>query len=70
MKVIILEKCYTGTVGNMFAGEEHDLDDRIATKLIARNLAELPKAPKAKKKGLSLTNRKVKDADIEAPEAD
>jgi hypothetical protein len=30
MKIKILEKCYTGTVGNMFAGEEHDMDDRIA----------------------------------------
>ena len=40
MKIKILEKCYTGTVGNMYAGDEHDIDDRIAEKLIARGYAE------------------------------
>lgn len=49
MKIKILEKCYIGTNGNMFAGEEHDIDDRIANKLIARGFAEEAKAKKLKK---------------------
>lgn len=49
MKIKILEKCYIGTNGNMFAGEEHDIDDRIANKLIARGFAEEAKAKKTKK---------------------
>jgi len=70
MKVKILEKCYTGTVGNMFAGEEHDMDDRIAEKLIARGMAEPAKASKPKKRGISLSDRKVKADEIDAPEGD
>ena len=41
----------------MFAGEEHDIDDRIANKLIARGFAEEAKEKKAKK---SVINRAVK----------
>lgn len=63
MKIKILEKCYIGTNGNMFAGEEHDIDDRIANKLIARGFAEESKAKKTKK---SIINRAVKA--LETPE--
>ncbi len=65
MKIKILEKCYIGTNGNMFAGEEHDIDDRIANKLIARGFAEEAKAKKTKK---SIINRAVKS--LETPEDD
>ena len=68
MKVKIIEKCYTGTQGNMFAGEEHDLDDRIAEKLIERGFAEAAtakKAPKAKKK---LSDRVFGADEIVTPE--
>lgn len=40
MKVKILEKCFAGTGGNLMAGEEVDLADMIARKLIARGYAE------------------------------
>jgi len=67
MKVKILEKCYTGTVGNMFAGEEHDLDERIARKLVARRLAEEVKAKRAKKK---FSDRSFASDEIVTPEDD
>ena len=63
MKVKILEKCYTGTQGNMYKDDEHDLDPNIAEKLIARGLAEEVKEKKKKK---SLINRAVKA--LETPE--
>jgi len=63
MKVKILEKCYTGTQGNMFKGEEHKLEPKIAEKLIARGLAEELKEKKKKK---SIINRAVKA--LETPE--
>lgn len=67
MKVRILTKCYTGIVGNMFAGEEHEMDDRIAEKLIARGYAE---PAETKKKAKKLSNRKVKAEDISTPEGE
>jgi hypothetical protein len=70
MKVKITEKCYTGTQGNMFAGEEHDLDDKIAEKLIARGYAEAAVAPKRAKKKFSLSNRAVDEAEVATPEDD
>jgi hypothetical protein len=70
MKVKITEKCYTGTQGNMFAGEEHDLDDKIAEKLIARGYAEAVAAPKKAKKKFNLSNRAVDEADVATPEDD
>lgn len=70
MKVKIIEKCYTGTQGNMFAGEEHDLDDKIAEKLIARGYAEAAAAPKRAKKKFNLSNRAVDEADVATPEDD
>jgi|TARA_S200002703_G_scaffold23845_2_gene20728 hypothetical protein len=60
MKIKILEKCYVGTNGNMFAGEEHELDDRIASKLITRGFAEEAKVKKTKK---SIINRAIKALD-------
>jgi hypothetical protein len=66
MKIKILEKCYTGTVGNMYAGDEHDIDDRIAEKLIARGYAEpAKKAGRPKKK---LFDRAADAGEIETPE--
>ena len=56
MKVKILEKCYTGTQGNMYKDDEHDLDPNIAEKLIARGLAEKAEAKKSKK----LVNKAIK----------
>lgn len=66
MKIKIIEKCYTGTVGNMFAGEEHDVDDRIAEKLIARGYAEEAKKPGRPKK--KLEDRSFDAVEIETPE--
>lgn len=63
MKIKILEKCYTGIQGNMFAGEEHDLEDRIAEKLIARGYATKAKAEPKKK-----ADRAVKQ--LSTPEAE
>jgi len=68
MKIKILEKCYTGTVGNMFKGEEYDMDDRIAEKLIARGFAEPVKKAGRKKK--QLTDRAVAADEIQTPEDD
>tara|TARA_B100001939_G_C16922923_1_gene610227 strand:- start:621 stop:824 length:204 start_codon:yes stop_codon:yes gene_type:complete len=67
MKVKILEKCYTGIVGNMHKGEEHEMDDGIAEKLIARGYAEPVKEKKTSKK---LSDRKVKAEDISTPEGE
>lgn len=64
MKVKILQKCFTGTGGNLMPNEVHDIEDRIAEKLIKRGFVEAVKAtkPKAPKK----TNRAVKK--LETPE--
>lgn len=48
MRVKILKKCTIGMGGNMHQGEEHDIPDRIAAKLIVRGFAEAAKAPKPK----------------------
>jgi len=78
MKVKIKSKCYTGHTGNMFTGEEHDLEPRVAEKLIERGLAEAvsiapSKAPKkVSKKAPKKTNRSVglttSDIEIVTPE--
>lgn len=67
MKVKVLQKCFTGHNGNMFAGEEHEMPDRIAEKLIARGYV---KAVAKRKKMLDLTNRKVAEEEIETPEGE
>jgi hypothetical protein len=70
MKIKILEKCYTGDRGNMFAGEEHDLHENIANKLIARGLAEAATEKKAGRPKKKLEDRSFDVADIETPEDD
>ena len=56
MKVIILQKCFTGAGGNRFAGEEVDLPEKVAKKLILSGYAEEKvSAPKPKK-----SNRMIK----------
>lgn len=74
MKVVIKQKCFTGHSGNMFAGEEHDLEPRIAEKLIARGLAEEVSASPKPKKAPKKTNRSVglstSDVEIVTPEDD
>ena len=67
MKVKILKKCFTGTMGNMFAGEEHDLPDTIGQKLVDRGFAEEAKK-KAGRPKKTLENRAADAADIETPE--
>jgi hypothetical protein len=63
MKIKILEKCYTGTQGNMHKGEEYELDQKTAEKLIARSFAEEVKEKKKKK---SFIDRAIKG--LETPE--
>ncbi len=76
MKVKILEKCFTGHGGNMMKGEEHDLPDRTAEKLIKRGYAEAASAPKAapKAKAPKKTTRSVglkkSEEKLEKPESD
>ena len=74
MKVKILEKCFTGFGGNMMKGEEHDLPDKTAEKLIKRGYAQAATAPKAKSKPAKKTNRSVglekSDVKLETPESD
>lgn len=70
MLIKILEKCYTGDRGNMFAGEEHDLHENIASKLIARGLAEEVTAKKSGRPKKKLSDRSFGVADIETPEDD
>ena len=55
MKITVLEKCYTGTIGNMFAGKNYEVPDNVAEKLIKQGLAKEFKTAKKK------TDRAVKD---------
>jgi len=66
MKVSIIKKCFTGTVGNLMVGEEYDLHDNIAQKLIDRGYAK--KA--VKKKTVKLDNRQMDGDDLSVPEAE
>jgi hypothetical protein len=68
MKIKILEKCYTGDRGNMFAGEEHEVNDTIAGKLIARGLAEEVTEKKSGRSKKKLEDRSFDVAEIETPE--
>jgi hypothetical protein len=72
MKVKILEKCFTGHGGNMMKGEEHDLPDRTAEKLIKRGYAEAASTPKAKapKKSNRSVGLKKSATKLEKPESD
>lgn len=40
MKVKVIEKCFAGTGGNMMPGEEYELPNAIAQKLIDRGYLE------------------------------
>lgn len=68
MRIKVIEKCYTGTQGNMFAGEEHDLDDRIAEKLIQRGYVEAVNVKKASKPKKKLSDRVFGSDEIVTPE--
>lgn len=74
MKVKILQKCFTGFGGNMMVGEEHDLPDNTAEKLIRRGYAEAATAakPKAKtsKKSTRSVGLKKSEEKLETPESD
>lgn len=63
MKIKILTKSFIGTGANLLPGEVHDLDERIAHKLIDRGLAAEIKKPAPKK-----SNRAVKK--LQTPEGD
>jgi hypothetical protein len=63
MKVKITNKCFTGDRGNMFPGEEHEISDRIAEKLIARGYAE-----EAKEKKVGRPKKKLEDRSYDADE--
>ena len=72
MKVKILKKCFIGTGNNLMPNEEHEIEDRIANKLIARKYVEPVKS--AKPKAAKKTNRSVglekSDAKLETPESE
>lgn len=77
MKVKILKKCTVGIGGNLHVGEEHDLPDRTAEKLIRRGYAEAAKAPKPKatkpkapKKTTRSVGLKNSDIELDTPEDD
>ena len=64
MKVKILEKYFIGTGGNLMPNEEHEIEDRIANKLIARKYVEpvkvaKPKAPKKTNRSVSFRGQKT-----------
>lgn len=65
MKVKVFEKCFTGTIGNMFPGKEYEVEDLIGNKLIDRGIAQEVKAKKKK-----VSNRAVKSEEITTPEDD
>lgn len=64
MKIKVFEKCYAGTIGNMFPGKEYEVDDVMAERLIERNLAE----PSKKKRTRKVSNRAVKAEEVSTPE--
>lgn len=66
MKIKILQKCFAGEGGNMYPGEEHEISDRIAEKLISRGYAEEKKKGGRPKK--TLEDRSYDAAEIETPE--
>lgn len=63
MKVKVLQKCFAGTGGNLMPNEVHEIEDRIAEKLINRGYVEAVKAekpkPASKKAAPKKTNRAV-----------
>ena len=69
MKIKIVNKCFVGTGGNLMAGEEHEVEDRIAEKLIDRGYAQAVKkaAPKKTTRSVGL---KKSDIELNTPESD
>lgn len=66
MKIKILKKCFAGEGGNMYPGEEHEISDKIAEKLISRAYAEEKKKAGRPKK--TLEDRSFSADEIETPE--
>ena len=69
MKIRFLEKTFVGTGGNVFPGDEREIEDGMAQRLIARGIAEEAKK-RGRKKKMSLSDRAVASDDLEIPEAD
>lgn len=67
MKIKFLEKTFIGTGGNIFTGEERDIEDVLAQKLIDRGVA---KEVKRGRKKIKLADRAVASDDLEIPEAE
>lgn len=70
MKIKFLQKSFIGTGRSVFAGEEHEVDDSFANKLIARGVAEEVKRSGGRKKKVSLADRAVAADDLEIPESE
>lgn len=66
MKVKVLTKCFIGGGGNHFPGDELDLEDTLAQKLINRGVVEAKKAAPKKKSTPKKVNRAVET--LETPE--
>jgi hypothetical protein len=69
MKIRFLEKTFVGTGGNVFPGDEREIEDGMAQRLIARGIAEEAKK-RGRKKKMSLSDRAVDAEELEIPEAD
>ena len=63
MKVKILEKTFIGAGGNLHAGTEHEIEDNIAERLIARGVAKKAKKAAPKKKKADAATKEVIDHD-------
>lgn len=68
MKVKILKDCFVSSVGDMKAGEEGQVEDRLAKKLVARGFAEeaTDDKPVAEKKRATSTAVKKKEETAES----
>jgi hypothetical protein len=69
MRIRFLEKTFVGTGGNVFPGDEREIEDGMAQRLIARGIAEEAKK-RGRKKKMSLSDRAVDAEELEIPEAD
>ncbi len=69
MKIRFLEKTFVGTGGNVFPGDEREIEDAMAQRLIARGIAEEAKK-RGRKKKMSLSDRAVDAEELEIPEAE
>jgi hypothetical protein len=63
VKITVVKDCQAGSVGIMLAGEDHDVRDTEAQKLIERGFAKPFKAAKAVKKPVQETVAATVDAD-------